>query len=106
METKKYNGWNNYETWSCMLWIDNDGSGEHFRERAEELMADDPDSAIYNLAQEIDDWVDENDPIGDQPSMYSDILRSALREIDYYEIAEHIISDLDLVEEEEEEITE
>ena len=24
METKEYEGWSNYETWQCALWLDND----------------------------------------------------------------------------------
>ena len=24
MEKKEYNGWSNYETWQCALWLDND----------------------------------------------------------------------------------
>ena len=26
MENKTYNGWTNYETWQCALWIDNEPS--------------------------------------------------------------------------------
>jgi len=103
METKTYNGWANYETWNCNLWLDNDGSMEYLVERATELRADDPDSAIYDLAKEIESMIDDANPIGNDVSMFSDMLSAALREIDYYEIAEHIISDLDPIEEEEEE---
>lgn len=103
METKTYNGWTNYETWNCNLWLDNDGSMEYLIERATELVRDDPDSAVYDLAREIECMIDEANPIGDQSSMFSDMLSAALREVDYDEIAEHIISDLDLPEEEEEE---
>jgi len=102
-DNKSYNGWSNYETWNCALWLNNDGSMEYLIERATELRDADPDSATYNLAQEIESMIDENNPIGDQSSMFSDMLSAALREVDYDEIAEHIISDLDLPEEEEEE---
>lgn len=104
METKTYNGWTNYETWNCNLWLDNDGSMEYLIERATELVQDDPDSACYQLAKEIESMIDDANPIGDQCSMFSDMLSAALREVDYDEIAEHIISDLDLPEEEEEEV--
>ena len=96
METKQYNGWTNYETWNCNLWLDNDGSMEYLIERATELMQDDPDSAAYQLAKEIEFMIDDANPIGDQSSMFSDMLSASLREVDYDEIAEHIISDLDL----------
>ena len=98
-----YNGWTNYETWNCNLWLDNDGSGEYLIERAMELRKDDPDSACYDLSKEIEDMIWENNPIADQCSMFSDLLSSALHEIDYTEIADHIIADLDPIEEEEEE---
>ena len=31
MENKKYNGWNNYETWLTALWIDNDCGSYQYR---------------------------------------------------------------------------
>ncbi len=91
MERKEYNGWTNYETWCAALWIDNDGMGEIFRERMQELteVEDmDTDERKENLAEYIKEMIEENNPVQDA-SMYSDLLTTALQEIDWYEIAEH-----------------
>ena len=93
MERKEYNGWANYETWCAALWIDNDGAGEMFRERAEEMKPDEGDDTDIDdlksqLAEEIKEYVEENNPV-QGASMYSDLLTAALQELDWYEIASH-----------------
>jgi hypothetical protein len=98
-----YNGWTNYETWNVNLWMDNDqGSYEYWRERAQDIYdnaeADKTftreEEAAGQLADELRAHHDENMPeIG--PSCYSDLLGSALGEVNWYEIAEHLIDEVD-----------
>lgn len=90
MPTKQiYNGWWNYETWNCALWLDND--------RNYQVM-------VFNKAKELalhpnglslmEDWLKEfvNDGCPElTASMYSDILNAALREINYREIAKSLL---------------
>lgn len=98
-----YNGWKNYETWNVKLWIDNEYNDyQYWRGHArsawglrdEDL---DPEEQSCNarqmLANELKEWVEENMP--DVSGFYSDILRANLSEIDYYEIANAMLEDID-----------
>jgi hypothetical protein len=94
----RYNGWSNYETWNCALWFDNDyGLYSLWHERAQELYDDadeeDRDDLVGDLAKELESWVEENTP--EVSGMFADLLNSALGAIDYYEIAEHYMSDVE-----------
>ena len=36
-DTEKYNGWTNYETWNCKLWMDNnEGDQDYWKDQARE----------------------------------------------------------------------
>lgn len=107
-----YNGWKNYETWNVALWIDNDQSTYNMRsEWAQEIWDESEadrnftreETAKIALADRIKEFVDDNNPLSSEASMYSDILSAALSEVDYYEIAENWLEDVDKAEEAEEE---
>ena len=73
------------------MWIDNDeGSWNYVNETAMEFYDDDPDSAIYKLEQWLKDDHNENNPVTDA-SVYSDLMQSALDNVNWYEIAENWI---------------
>jgi len=77
----KYNGWTNYETWAAKLWIDNDrGSQEYWAETAR--MCD----SVYDLTSRLEQHHYERMPHLSS-GIYSDLLLSALRAVDWYEIA-------------------
>jgi len=84
MNHKEYNGWYNYETWICALWLQNDsGSCNYWEEMTNEV------ESIYDLAQMIKDEIEENDPTNDHASMYADLMSAAISEINFNEIAYH-----------------
>lgn len=104
MVDETYNGWTNYETWAVALWMDNDqGSYLYWRERAEGCFDDtDEDdgldvrrpAAISALSDVIRDEHEDASPLGEQANVYSDLLTTALGEVDWYEIAAHLIDEV------------
>ena len=94
-----YNGWTNYETWNVALWMDNDqGTYSLQQEWAESAWDDhkpDLEDAKRQLADCLKDFVEENNPLGSEASMYSDLLGAALSEVDWEEIAENWLDEID-----------
>ena len=101
-EDTRYNGWKNYETWNVKLWIDNEQRTQDFwNQRADEIYKEAKKSeyltkkseAAYALSNELKEDFDENNPLADQASTYSDLLGSALSNVDWKEIAENLLSE-------------
>lgn len=109
MQTATYNGWTNYETWCVNLWIDNEeGSYRYWREVAQETWdaaeADDifsrEERAVYDLSERLKSEFEEGAPeLG--ASVWSDLMSAALSEVNWREIAEHMIEDTDRTADEE-----
>jgi hypothetical protein len=107
-----YNGWKNYETWNVALWLDNEQhtysmTQEWAQECWDDATADRTstrlESAKIALADRLKDYIEEENPLVREASMYSDLLRAAISEVDWYEMAEHYLDDVETTEEEEEE---
>ena len=108
MNKKEYNGWTNYETWNCALWLNNDsGSYYYWTEQAEEAVKNAiesgprydfmsvRDEAATSLADMLKTEIEEGIPQEmENASMYADMLNAALSEIDYREIADHYIGEI------------
>jgi hypothetical protein len=93
---KSYNGWSNYETWAVKLGMDDDeGSQELYQELAARCVKEcGKEKATHTLAVVVKGIIDEDSPdLG--ASMYADLLGSALDNVDWREIAESLIEDLD-----------
>lgn len=102
----KYNGWTNYETWCCALWMDNsEGTSDYFREVAQECY-DQADAdktftrlerASFDLADRIkqqhEDMAEEWMP--DQASFFADMLNASLSSVNWQEIASHYIGEVE-----------
>jgi predicted HAD superfamily phosphohydrolase len=97
MNQNKYNGWSNYETWNCKLWLDNDQSNdENIKNHIDHLRVKSnltKNDLVYKLSQYLEHLINMETPEL-KASMYSDILSASLREINYYEIAESFYDDL------------
>ena len=98
MQQKEYNGWYNYETWAVKLWLDNDyGSYRYMQERSAEVLAEhtDDDGATDDDAFKIafaDFLRDHHQEAAEsvtrgQASIFSDLISSALSEVNWEEIA-------------------
>lgn len=108
-----YNGWSNYETWSWKLWLDNDqGTYEYWQERIRELIDQtEPefdwqtkaDAVRYALAGELENDCDNmQEAAGIEISEpFADILSAGLSRIDWHEIAENMLYDFDIPEDDE-----
>lgn len=107
---KGYNGYTNYETWNCALWMDNDeGLYETIREMAREAY-DNParnqymtldrrrvstlqDSLKALYEEQAEAWM------SDQASFFADIFNSALAQVNWYELAENLLEEIEPEEE-------
>lgn len=101
----EYNGWRNYPTWNVALWIGNSESEQEFWADNTRLALEgnqfDEDSATADIARELEDYYSnyEEQGIEPLPGMFGDLFAWALRMVDWYEIAQHyvtnVIADLD-----------
>ena len=98
MEKKEYNGWTNYETWNWYLWHGNDVESDFG------VIVRDCERDVCDVARAIESWTDELMEVYSMPEngFFADVLNAAIREVNWYEIAEHIIEDIEPEESEEE----
>lgn len=73
-----YNGWTNYETWLTNLWL-------------EEIFTNYGITEIETLANCIENYIEENNPVKDTCGLYNDLLAADLSMINYREIAKNIL---------------
>ncbi len=75
-----YNGYTNYATWCVCLWLDNDSTlYNYWSDRAF-------DTALPKLADELEEYFKHNIP-DISLGVYSDLLQSALVEVNWLEVA-------------------
>jgi hypothetical protein len=103
MADTKYNGWTNYETWNVALWLDNnEGDQNYWNETAQEVYDaaeaeksfTRDEQATLDLMHRLQEEIEEAQPdLG--ASMWADLLGAAMSEVNWYEIAEHYIAEVD-----------
>ena len=88
---QRYNGWHNWETWNFNLWFDN-----VFSEDARYIYQEFPEDAGRHLAIYIEEYAEEFVfSEYDSAGFIADVLGQAQQAIDYREIADHYIMDLE-----------
>lgn len=90
-----HEGWKNYETWCVALWINNE---EPMYDEAREMTRaafDEPSmrQARYQLAGAIKNWIEEMQP--ELSGMWADMMGAALSEVDWDEIADTFLKELE-----------
>jgi hypothetical protein len=82
-----YNGWANYETWRTNLELFDGLDLTDFS-----LDFDDRDGAVKELTAILEEYADETVEM-DAKGWAADIARSFLAQVDFEEIAEHMVDD-------------
>mgnify|MGYP005821898669 CR=1 FL=1 len=81
--TQTYSGWTNYETWCVNLWLTNESdTEEHLRMLAQ------TNAGLSHRADCLKTYVQDMAPI-DEATMFVDLLRSALDNVNWREIVEN-----------------
>lgn len=86
-----YQGWNNYETWVVKLWLDNEQS-TYFEVTGHAKEAIEAETQRYEFADWLKGYVEEMMP-DLEASLASDLLRGALSDVDWFEIADAYLND-------------
>ena len=90
-KNREYNGYSNYETWHFMLWVGNDEPlyklVQKAVKRCKELGGD-----ISDLANDLNDITHEEAPEL-KTSFYSDVMMASVREVNYHEVAKHLLEE-------------
>lgn len=87
MNKEKYNGWTNYETWRVKLEMFDDVSDENYKGYTE------ANELAEVLEQTADDIITSFGDI-DEQSIAVSYARAFLQEVNFYEIAESIINEM------------
>lgn len=97
-----YNGWTNYETWVTALWVDNEQGTYNARvEFVREWLAEDDgdvETRAVRLGDALKDWIEEWPvlaAVSERASIASDLLGAALAEINWKEIAENWMAEVE-----------
>ena len=107
MSDQKHNGWTNYETWLARTWLDNDAEiAECCRELTQsaiERATNKPRQLDFSLAEnatlELADMLKEQTESNFDPytqgraCLFTDLLWSALCEVNWHEIADKFVAD-------------
>lgn len=84
--TESYNGWTNWETWNCALWMDQDA--DYWLEELKNHRN------VTSLAEAIkSSFEDMADEYYSCPGFLADLVNAGLREVNWTEIAEHFFND-------------
>jgi hypothetical protein len=87
-----YNGYTNRETWGIALMIDSQGDSEYVEELVKQALENNTDGhIIYDVSKTLREWIEENNPLTGQCTLYADLLNCALCTVDWNDLARKYI---------------
>ena len=104
MNNKKYNGFTNYQTWNFKTWMTSDENDYKAISKKIELAIIKSNEKGYTqshkyfkasklLEEYALEWVDN--VVSSKASFVNDVLRYAINGINFYEIAEHLVDEVE-----------
>ena len=107
MSETGFNGYKNYETWCVSLWLSNEQAiDELCRQMAAECRAQatgcwqvregiwpPEDAPKFLLADRLSSMIDEENPLLENATLYTDLLCAALSEVDWHEVADAFLEE-------------
>lgn len=106
VESNRYNGWKNYETWAVAMWLDNDQAVNDYWKEAvgqwvhaalegstEPSLEEAKVIATLNAARELEA---SHALAGDRSNVYTGLLTTALSRVDWREIAGHLVDEVEI----------
>ena len=93
MSDSRYKGNTNWETWNFKLWLENDEPT--YREI--QALAKEHHRDVMELANDLERtaWDCEAQVINDRAGFFNDVCNKAIQAVNFYEIAQAYINDLD-----------
>ena len=90
MKDNKYNGWTNFETWNFNLWITNEEVDYKY---ALEMAGESTDR--WELSKKLEEWAENMAEyhLTKHSSFIHDMVNSSIKEVNFYEVAEHLWED-------------
>jgi len=89
-----YNGWTNYETWLTNLWFENFDFTDHIEDGVFDDMSS--DDIVVWVSDYIKEYVYETVyETQSHGGFVDDMLNSALQEVDWGDIADHYVDDIE-----------
>ena len=96
----QYNGWSNFETWIFNLWItNNEGDYRHALQLTEDSINK------YELSKDLEEWAEDmaDDVLRSYEYAHGfikDMVNTSIKEVNFYEVAEHLWDEVHNEEEE------
>ena len=96
MNTHKFNGWTNYETFTVNAWYQD--LSYLFEDHIEDLSDehDDKQDVLHTIAGWIEEHINEEVDlqVDNRGGFVGDLMNAALTEVDWLDLAEHYIDDV------------
>ena len=107
-EDRAFNGWSSYESWCLHVWLTGDENTYSYcldlaRDCVEEAgccsqvrdgIWTEEQARRFLLADRLKSHIDDQNPLNENASLFSDLAGAALDEVDWTEVADALLSDI------------